>query len=293
MAARDILDGIYGSGSAQSSRSVFWPCERVLDNASLEQIQQIGFPYTFADQGRHLQKWFGRTSALGNNGYRINEANGMRIIPIHDAASDYLAQTYDTGTAIPIRQLLSRRSQTTGGRQNDPYKFIEDQVVTLWRDLGDMGNDATLSAYETNVRWLVNRPWVKLVTATEIAAGRVPYKGTDGQSYTTWGTVDQGTDKLLTTTAKDWVDHANQESYDNWYNGSSYEEGLKNKRFPLRGSTMFLSPSASRAWPTPSATRYGPPFLGLPLANPFLLWLKPPWALPFSRPLFTTPPTVT
>jgi hypothetical protein len=242
MAARDILDGIYGSGSAQSSRSVFWPCERVLDNASLEQIRQIGFPYTFADQGRHLQKWFGRTSALGNNGYRINEVNGMRIIPIHDAASDYLAQTYDTGTAIPIRQLLSRRSQTTGGKQNDPYKFIEDQVVTLWRDLGDMGNDTILTSYETNVRWLVNRPWVKLVTATDIAAGRVPYKGTDGQSYTTWGTAVQGNNKTLTLAAKDWIDHANQESYDNWYNGSSYEEGLKNKRFPLRGSTLVPQP---------------------------------------------------
>jgi len=232
MAARDLLDGIYGSGSAQSSRSVFWPCERVLDNASLEQIRQIGFPYTFADQGRHLLKWFGRTSALGDSGYRINEVNGMRIIPIHDSASDYLSQTSDSGTAIAIRQLLSRRARSG----------VEDQVVTLWRDLGDMGNETILAPYETNVRWLVNRPWVKLVTATDIAAGRVPYKGTDGQSYTTWGPVDQGTDKLLTTAAKDWIDHANQESYDNWYNGSSYEEGLKNKRFPLRGSTLVPQP---------------------------------------------------
>jgi len=232
MAARDLLDGIYGSGSAQSSRSVFWPCERVLDNASLEQIRQIGFPYTFADQGRHLLKWFGRTSALGDSGYRINEVNGIRIIPIHDSASDYLAQTYDSGTAIAIRQLLSRRAQSG----------VEDQVVTLWRDLGDMGNETILAPYETNVRWLVNRPWVNLVTATDIAAGRVPYKGTDGQSYTTWGAANQGLNKTLALTAKDWVDHANQESYDNWYNGSSYEEGLKNKRFLLRGSTLLPQP---------------------------------------------------
>ena len=232
MAARVLLDGIYGSGSAQSSRSVFWPCERVLDNASLEQIRQIGFPYTFADQGRHLAKWFGRTSALGDSGYRINEVNGIRIIPIHDSASDYLTQTHDSGTAIAIRQLLSRRARSG----------VEDQVVTLLRDLGDMGNDTILTSYETNVRWLVNRPWVKLVTATDIAAGRVPYKGTDGQSYTTWGTANQGNNKTLTLAAKDWIDHANQESYDNWYNGSSYEEGLKNKRFLLRGSTLVPQP---------------------------------------------------
>lgn len=232
MAAQDLLDGIYGSGSAQSSRSVFWPCERVLDNASLEQIRQIGFPYTFADQGRHLVKWFGRTSALGESGYRINEVNGMRLIPIHDAASEYLAQTNDGGTPTAIRQLLSRRAQSS----------LEDQVVTLWRDLGDMGSETTLAAYETNVRWLVHRPWVKLVTATDIAAGRVPYKGADGNSATTWGTALQGTNKTLPLTAKDWVDHASQENYDNWYNGSSFESGLKNKTFALRGATSVPLP---------------------------------------------------
>ncbi len=232
MAARDILDGIYGSGSAQSSRSVFWPCERVLDNASLEQIRQIGFPYTFGDQGRHLQKWFGRTSALGDDGYRINQVNGMRIIPIHDSASEYLAQTYDSGTATAIRQLLSRRARSG----------IGDQVVTLSRDLADFSNDTTLSAYETNVKWLVHRPWIKLVTATDIAAGRASFVDGANLSQTTWGTVDQGTNKLLTTTAKDWVDHASQENYDNWYNGSSFESGLINKTFALRGTTPVPFP---------------------------------------------------
>ena len=232
MAARDILDGIYGSGSAQSSRSVLWPCERVLDNASLEQIRQIGFPYTFADQGRHLQKWFGRTSALGDDGYRINQVNGMRLIPIHDSASEYLAQTYDSGTAIAIRQLLSRRARSG----------IGDQLVTLSRDLADFSNETTLSAYETNVKWLVHRPWIKLVTATDIAAGRASFLDGANLTQTTWGTVDQGTNKLLTTTAKDWVDHASQENYDNWYNGSSFESGLINKTFALRGTTPVPLP---------------------------------------------------
>ena len=232
MAARDILDGIYGSGSAQSSRSVFWPCERVLDNASLEQIRQIGFPYTFADQGRHLQKWFGRTSALGDDGYRINQVNGMRLIPIHDSASEYLAQTYDSGTAIAIRQLLSRRARSG----------IGDQLVTLSRDLADFSNETTLSAYETNVKWLVHRPWIKLVTATDIAAGRASFLDGANLTQTTWGTVNQGTNKLLTTTAKDWVDHASQENYDNWYNGSSFESGLINKIFALRGTTPVPFP---------------------------------------------------
>ena len=234
LAAREVLDGIYGAGtnSPASSRAVFWPCERVLDHGSLEQLRQIGFTYTFADQSRHLSKWFGRTSALGQNGYRINQVNGMRIIPIHDATSDYLAQVYDAGATLQIRQLLSRRARSG----------IEDQVVTLWRDLGDMLNETTLSAYEANVRWLVNRPWVQLVTATDIAAGRAPYKGQDGGTYTVWGGPNHGTNQTLALTGKDWIDYATQNNYDNWYHGSPNEEGLKNKRFLIRsGATNALA----------------------------------------------------
>ena len=139
-----------------------------------------------------------------------------------------------------------------------------------------MGNDAILAPYETNVRWLINRPWVKLVTATDIAAGRVPYKGTDGNNYTTWGSANQGTNKPLALTAKDWVDHANQESYDNWFNGSSYEEGLKNKKFIIRSGVTnplaFGQPGLSntvsdRVWTTLSGMATNHPLFPLTQAT--------------------------
>ncbi len=207
--AEKFLDTIYGDNQPAASRSIFWPSERVLDDESLAMIQAMGYGHTFADQTRHFVKWFGRSSALGTSGYRLNEVNGVKIFPIHDATSDYLDTTLDEGAALPVRQLLSRRARSG----------TQDQLVVLWRDFDDFSSHAKASSYEANVRWLASRPWINLVTAGQIVAGQVPYPREDnGQLTGTWGTVNQGTGRDLRLTAKDWVDWATRENYDNWFN---------------------------------------------------------------------------
>ena len=217
--AEQFLDGIYGTNSA--SRSIFWAPERVLDTTSLATIDNMGYSYVFADQMKHFVKWFGRTPALGTEGYRINEVNGMKIFPIHDVTSAYLDQTLDGGSSLPVRQLLSRRSRSG----------VQDQVAVLWRDMGDFASDAKATSYDSNVRWLSSRPWIRVVTAQQIADNQISYPGQDSNTYTTWGSIPRGTGQTLAQTAKDWVDHATQGNYDNWYNGSDKEEGLKNRTF--------------------------------------------------------------
>ncbi|MFZ4681647.1 MAG: alpha-amylase family glycosyl hydrolase, partial [Terrimicrobiaceae bacterium] len=219
--ANKFLDTIYGNGSPTASRSVFWAPERVLDDETLGIIGGLGYGYTFADQSRHFVKWFGRTSALGTDGFRINEVNNLKVFPIHDETSEYLDQTKDEGSPQAVRELLSRRARAS----------VQDQVVVLWRDLADFTNSAKVSSYDTNVRWLASRPWVRVVTAGEIVNGQVAYRGLDGNTASTWGTVNRGTGQNLVQSAKDWIDHATQENYDNWYFGSANEEGLAGRTF--------------------------------------------------------------
>ena len=207
--AEKFLDTIYGENTPVASRSIFWPSERVLDDATLEMIKGMGYGYTFADQMRHFVKWFGRSSALGTSGYRLNEVNGVKVFPIHDVTSEYLEATLDEGSPLPVRQLLSRRSRSG----------TQDQVVVLWRDFNNFSSNTSANNYDTNVRWLASRPWIRLVTAGEIAAGQVQYPRQDNGELTgSWGTVNQGTGKSLRLTAKDWVDWATNENYDNWFN---------------------------------------------------------------------------
>jgi hypothetical protein len=229
-----FLDTIYGQENPVTSRSIFWPSERVLDDESLEMIKGMGYNYTFADQMRHLVKWFGRASALSTSGYRLNEVNGVRIFPIHDVTSEYLDSTLDEGSALPVRQLLSRRSRSG----------TQDQVVVLWRDFNDFSSNTKADNYDSNVRWLASRPWIRLVTAEQIAGNQVSYKGQDGNTYTTWGTVNQGTGKDLRQTAKDWVDWATNENYDNWFNKLKTQTFTANSAFGQVG----VNGHADAAW---------------------------------------------
>jgi hypothetical protein len=206
--AETFLDTIYGTSGPVASRNVFWASERVLDTSSVDIIRNMGYGYTFADQMRHLLKWFGRSSALGTDGYRLNQVNNLKVFPMHDVTSEYLASTLDEGSTLPVRQLLSRRARSD----------VQDQVVVLWRDFGDFADNAKASSYDANVRWLASRSWIRVVTAEQIAANQISYKGQDGNTYTTWGTVNQGTGRTLVQAAKDWVAWASTENYDNWYN---------------------------------------------------------------------------
>ncbi|GAB4172201.1 MAG: hypothetical protein Fur0032_11600 [Terrimicrobiaceae bacterium] len=248
--ANKFLDSIYGNGSPTASRSTFWAPERVLDTATLSGIAGLGYTHTFADQSRHFVKWFGRSSALSTDGFRINEVNGMKVFPIHDTTSEYLNQTRDEGSSQPVRELLSRRSRSD----------IQDQVVVLWRDLNDFSDASRAAAYDANVRWLASRPWIRVVTASDIIEGRVPYRGQDGNTYTNWGTRNRGTGQTLIQTAKDWIDHATQENYDNWFFGSSFEEGLEPRFFGAtqKFGRLGIDGHSNAAWSAISGAPFGP-----------------------------------
>jgi hypothetical protein len=211
-----FLDSIY---TTTASREIFWAPERVLDSSTLSQIDSMGYQYIFADQMRHFVKWFGRSSALGTDGFRINQVGNLKIFPIHDFTSEYLDQTLDEGSSLPVRQLLSRRARSG----------IQDQVVVLWRDLNDFATDARSDSYDANVRWLASRPWIRVVTAGQIANGQISHLK-NGSLTNTWGTVIRSNTSLATV-AKDWVDHATGENYDNWYLGGNNRPGLASQRF--------------------------------------------------------------
>ena len=101
--ANEFLTGIYGR---EPSSSVFWNPERVADDVVLGKIGALGYSHTFVDQMRHIFKWFGRNSALSNDGYRINEINGVKTFVINDQASTFRYQNFDNGLALSLRNLF-------------------------------------------------------------------------------------------------------------------------------------------------------------------------------------------
>jgi hypothetical protein len=222
--ANDFLTGIYG---VEPSNSVFWNPERVADDGVLSKISGLGYDYTFVDQLRHIFKWFGRNSALSDDGYRINEIDGLKTFVINDQASKFRYQNFDNGLALPLRNLFSRKSRSG----------TQDQVVVLFHRWEEFADFDSAAAYDRNLRWIANTPWVEVVTPTAIASGDVDYTGDSVGDV--WPTVNRGA-PTLANVGQDFVDHATQENYDNWYNGQGgREEGLLNKVFEIRPGTAM------------------------------------------------------
>lgn len=220
--AKDVLTEIYSSAP---SSSVFWPAESVVDDSVLATIRSMGFTHTVVDQMRHFFKWFGRTQALGQAGYQINNVNDVGLFPIHDFASTFRFQNEDLGLNLPLRELLSRRARSA----------TQDQVLSLLCDWGDFSDVHNANAYDLNLRWIANRPWIELVTLDNVASGGVDLSQPADGTGDAWSAVDRGTGQSLQLCAKDFIDHATQEDYTNWYNGQiGSEEGLSNKVFEVR-----------------------------------------------------------
>jgi hypothetical protein len=236
--ASDTLQRIYGA--TITTNSVFWAPERVLDGDVFAKITNMGFRYTLVDQNTHVFNWFGRNVALGDDGYRINRINGVNCFVINNAADGYRFVNHDSGLALPMRELFSRRARA----------WRQDQISTIFTMWEEFSSLAQADAYDRNLRWLANRPWIQLVALEDIAAENIALPA--GQY---WEPIERGV-SAGSKRSHDWIDHANNESYDNWYVGSHRHEGLQGKKFRLRAGVtnataygmLYSGGLVSNAW---------------------------------------------
>jgi hypothetical protein len=217
--ARSFLRDIYGVSFA--SNSVFWPAERVVDADVFGKITNMGYGFTVIDQNTHMWNWFGRTTSLSDDGYRINRIHGVDCFIINNRAGEYRFQNNDQGLPMPLRELFNRRARSG----------TQDQVVTLLSNWEDFANNDQADAYDRNICWVANHPWIMTVAFEQIAGGEVDLDN-DGNGDA-WYMIDRGTPSI-SKQGHDWINHATQGSYDNWYVGSPQEAGLQGRIFEIR-----------------------------------------------------------
>jgi glycosidase len=219
--ANTMLTEIYG---ASPSGNVLYPSERVLNSATFNLISGSGFSFTFADQTRHIEKWFGRSASLSNDGYRINRIHGVKTFVLNDNPGEYRFQTTDGGLNTSLRQLFNRKARSSS----------QDQVVILPSDWTDFTSKTNADGYDANIAWIASHPWIQLTTPDAIAAGQVD-SNRDGTPEA-WPFIERGT-PVLPMVSKDFVHYASQENYDNWFFGQALrEESLRDKIFNLRSA---------------------------------------------------------
>ena len=225
--AEEFLAQVYGARF--DAHSVFWMPERVIDSDVLGKIGAMGYGATVIDQDSHMWRWFGRSVALGDDGYRINRINDVACLVINNSVDPYKYAVYDAGPALALRALFSRRARSG----------TQDQVVTVFYPWEDSLNAAKADGYDAQVRWIANRPWLRLTALDDILAGR---EDVTGDSHgDAWYQINRGT-AARQKLGHDWLNHATQSNYDNWYVGSANEEGLEGKVFSVRDGVALPQP---------------------------------------------------
>jgi len=225
--AHDLIREIYG---VAPSPRVFWTPERVVDNDVLRKVRDLGYTHTFIDQMRHVLKWYGRTSALTDDGYRIQRISpggggDVNAFVINDQASTFRFDNHDQGLGLPLRRLFSKKARSG----------LHDQVVILFYNWEDFGNKANADAYDRLVRWMANQPWIELVSLDDVAAGAIDLSYPPDGNGDPFSPIVRGANPALDNkVSHDYIDHATDENYDNWYLGSALEEGLHDKVFQHR-----------------------------------------------------------
>ncbi|HMP77068.1 MAG TPA: alpha-amylase family glycosyl hydrolase [Kiritimatiellia bacterium] len=240
--AREFLNHIYGT--AIGADNIFWPPERVLDGDVFSKISQMGYNATLVDQDTHLFYWLGRTASLEQGGYMINQINGTKAFVINNFASSYRFQNNDGGLNMPLRGIFNRRARAGA----------QDQVLVLLSNWEDFTSKANADAYDRNMRWIANRPWIEVVALQDVLTGQVDLNRDGNGDW--WWVVDRGnvaTNKL----SHNYIQKATRGSYDNWYVGlPGAEHGLQTNRFEIRPGVpistgfgmLYFGGIVSQAW---------------------------------------------
>jgi hypothetical protein len=232
--ATATLNEIYGDGRDVVSTNVFWSPERVVDSAWMLKVRDLGYQATLVDQTPHLLDWFGRERRdwyVGTEAYKIQnfwiDTTGagnfvnVKAFALSTAANDFRYVNTDEGLALDLRRLFLRRAR--GGDS------VISSIFYMWEDFASSDN---ANAYDKSLRWIANHPWIQVVTLDEVLG--------DESLLSRSIDVDQAT-APLSQEAQDWVHHACNENYDNWYFGNDERglESLAGKAFEIRqGETM-------------------------------------------------------
>ena len=224
-AARAVLNSLYGDGEKDAvSKKVLWSAERVADTATFRKMRAMGFEATVVDQTPHLLEWFGRQTSLGSGAYKIQRYWLKDASPEIEAKAFVLSSTADNfryantdgGLSEDLRHLFLRRARSG--------QAAISSIFYRWEDFANMDN---ANGYDRSLRWIANHPWIQVVTFDEALDD--PGLGGDNMHY-------KDMDGSEGMAMQDWVHHACNGNYDNWFRGEASRplESLADKKFQIR-----------------------------------------------------------
>ena len=194
---------------------MFWVPERVVRGETFADVTQdgsgrdTGYRNTVIDQLTHLTRWFGHADADAN-GHKLNRINGVSCFAINDQADQWKFANTDGGLWIWTRRELLAKAL-------DPD---QEQLTLVFDDW-----EAFSGRSFTRSGWAMTTPTTRahpaLAREPPLDPGRDPRRS---------GELGLASDRSRSAGAGarhyDWLRHATEGSYANWFHGSTQEESF-------------------------------------------------------------------
>lgn len=223
IAMRDTLMQVVFGISAAEAKVMHTP-ERVirsystglspLDGHTFEDIAASPYQATYLDEVTHLHEWFyPGESCTPDQGYRhkVHRINGVHCFMINDREDQAKFGNHDGGAVMDTRYSLLQKALYGGS--SEIVVVFDDWEALAGKSFDPISGNSPANnnpnQYHRTIRWLANKPWVRIRTLRDLLA--------DALASPAAFVIDHGTRHDLSLQTYEWLKHASEDSYHHWY----------------------------------------------------------------------------
>lgn len=220
---RDTLMQVVFGVSAAEAKVMHTP-ERVirslntgfspLDGRTFEDIAASPYQATYLDEVTHLHHWFHPgESCSPDQGYRhkVHRINGVDCFMINDREDQAKFGNHDGGAVMDSRWSLLQKALYGGA--SEIVVVFDDWEALAGKSFDPISGNSPANnnpnQYHHTIRWLANHPWVRIRTLRDLLD--------DAHANPSAFIIDHGMRFDLGMQTYEWLKHASENSYDNWY----------------------------------------------------------------------------
>lgn len=238
-----------------------------LTGRTFDDITNSPYPATYLDEITHMHDWFYPSDSWsGSYGsgeelhqHKIHKVNGVYCFEINDREDQVKFwlqgrddnDNADSGKGLHLDSRYTFLKKACDDRTDQLTLIFDDWEAYAGQSFGS-GENGNATNYHYYVRWVANHPWIQMVNLKDELA-----RATDANNaaYEPNLVIDHGSSTELPLHTYEWLEHASEDSYDNWYyNTNGQEQDFYNLVPVIRGNQGSSDNSGT---PIPSGKKLG------------------------------------
>ncbi len=185
-----------------------------LDGHTFEDIAASPYTATYLDEVTHLHWWFhSGESCQPDAGYRhkVHLINGVYCFMINDREDQAKFGNHDGGMVLDTRYSLLQKALY--GNASEIVTVFDDWEALAGKSFNPVAGvsvpNNNPNQYHNTIRWAANHPWIRISNLKDVLAVALADPGDF--------VVDHGARYDLSIQTYEWLKHASEDSYNNWY----------------------------------------------------------------------------